>query len=562
MRIYQLTAACFTIMAALTVTSCASNDSLEANVNPIEVTPTAKATTPTLVFNFITPNSDALHYTRAVGDPIADEQDEAAITSLWMYEFDASTGNLIYKQNISSVITDATQHTSTYTYKPETTDASYEYTNNDARQFVFVANHDVSASMNTIADELSTGITSTLTDLKGLMTTQLVDGSLNGKSVWEDISSTKYIPMTAFAILNNSDVIPMKVKDNETTPTPISVDVKLTRIVARIDVVNNTPNLEVTSIKLVKAADKSYLLHKDDNTIPTATKVSMTFDAASQFASPRDATPYKDMYDDSYIADFLIPDNANHIDYTPSKWAPATLDNVVLKNVKLEQAFYVYEDIERTGTTADAPAECLHIQVRGILEGIAVSYNIPFSVDLIEGNSFNDGVDTRDGFAIKRNNLYTVWLGDGKPAPVNTSVRAKIRVLDWKKQEVNDEFDDRIFKLDANGTSATMASDYISTKVINISDAAVTTGNEFKLTTDYTQVVITAVTVNSRDANGNSTDWLTATKSTDKIILFEATANTGTASRSASVKVEYTVDVAGTPVVQTPIEYTIIQAAP
>ncbi len=566
MRIYHLTAAAFALMAALTVTSCANSDSLEANVKPEVVKPATRVTAPTFVFNFITPNSDPLHYTRAVGDDIPDDQEEAAIASLWMYEFDASTGNLIYKKDITTVINDATQHTSTYTYQPEVTDATYEYTNNDARQFVFVANHDVSASMKTVAEieAAGSGTASTLTNLKALTTTQLVEpavGNLNGKSVWEEISSTKYIPMTAFAILNNSDVIPMKVKDNETTPTPISVDVKLTRIVARIDVVNNTPNLEVTSIKLVKAADQSYLLHKDDNTIPTSTKVSMVFDAASQFASPRDTKPYKDLFDNSYRADFLIPDDVNHIDHTASKWEPATLDDVVLKEVKLEQAFYVYEDIARTGTLTEAPAECLHIQVRGRLEGIDVSYNIPFSVDLVDGTSWT-AADTRDGIAIKRNNLYTVWLGDGKPAPVNTMVRAKIKVQDWKKQIVNDEFDDRIFKLDANGTTATMATDYISTKVINISDAAVAAGSEFMLKTDYSQVKITDVTVNSRDKDGNSTNWLTATKSDDKTILFTATANTGTAARSASVKVEYTVEVGGSPVVQTPIEYTIIQAAP
>ena len=363
--------------------------------------------------------------------------------------------------------------------------------------------------------------------------------------------------MTAYAMVNNSDVISMQ----EDTNTPIAADVELTRIVARIDVINDTPNLTISSVKLVKSSNKSYILPKADGSVASDAKVSMTF-AATQFPSadntaiPTQTKPYWDNNSSAQtysLSTFEVPSaNINASEYAQTPTVDCIHDNWV----KLEQAFYVYEDLEHaqegTAPNYTVSDQVLCLQVRGTLEGIDVSYNIPFTKNLIK----NETNSEKDGFAIQRNNVYTVWLGDGKPAPVNTQVNAKIQVKKWDKQQVDDQFDDRVFKLIATfpaGYSATALT--TSTKEIALTSAAV---SDLILASEYDEVVVTAVTKNSVNS-----DWLTLMNYLDGSSVWKGTkisaeANTGATARSASFKIAYTVS----GVAQTPIEYTVTQAAP
>ena len=544
MKKSMLTAAAASAMlAAMTFTACSSNDAVDAVTQPV----VEQQKAPTIVFNLIAPDRSGLHYTRAT---TADMDDEAAIGSLHMYEFDAATGALVADAvDLSSVISSPSSGSSAkdyqYTYTPSGTNA-----NNNARQYVFIANYDLSSTI-TVANS------STLDDLKGQMTTALTDGSLNGRSVWNNVSGTDYIPMTAYAMVNNSDVISMQ----ENTSSPIAADVVLTRIVARIDVINDTPNLTISSVKLVKSSNKSYILPKADGSVASGAKVSMTF-AATQFPSadntaiPTQTKPYWDNNSSAQtysLSTFEVPSaNINALEYAQTPTVDCIHDNWV----KLAQAFYVYEDVEHAqeGTDPDYTVsdQVLCLQVRGTLEGIDVSYNIPFTKNLIKGGSATE----LDGFAIERNNVYTVWLGDGKPAPVNTQVNAKIQVKKWDKQQVDDEFDDRVFQLIATfptGYDATALT--TSTKEIALTSAAV---SDLILASTYDEVVVTAVTINSVNS-----DWLSLTNYLDgssvwKGTKISATANTGATARSASFKIAY--NVSG--VAQTPIEYTVTQAAP
>lgn len=530
------------MLAAMTFTACSSNDAVDAVTQPV----VEQQKAPTIVFNLIAPDRSALHYTRAT---TADMDDEAGIGSLHMYEFDAATGKLV--ANAVDVLTGLTPSGSSakdyeYTYTPTGTNM-----NNNARQYVFIANYDLTSTI-TVANE------STLDNLKAQMTTALTDGSLNGRSVWNDVSGTKYIPMTAYAMVNNSDVISMQ----EDYSTPIAADVVLTRIVARIDVINDTPNLTISSVKLVKSSNKSYILPKADGSVASDAKVSMTFDttqfpSADNTAIPTQTKPYWDNKsgEQKYsLSTFRVPD-AN-IDQDKYAQTSPTVDCIGDNWVKLEQAFYVYEDLARSqvddgGGNYSVDANVLCLQVRGTLEGIDVSYNIPFTKNLIK----NETNSEKDGFAIQRNNVYTVWLGDGKPAPVNTQVNAKIQVKKWDKQQVDDQFDDRVFKLIAPfpGTYTATALT-TSTKEIALTNAAV---SDLILASEYDEVVVTAVTKNSVNS-----EWLTLTdyevSSVKKGVKIEATANNtaGATKRSASFKIAYSVS--GTP--QTPIEYTVTQA--
>ena len=545
MKKSMLTAAAASAMlAAMTFTACSSNDAVDAVTQPV----VEQQKAPTIVFSLIAPDRSGLHYTRAI---TADMDDEAAIGSLHMYEFDAATGALgANAVDLSSVISSPSSGSSAkdyqYTYTPSGTN-----TNNNARQYVFIANYDLSSTI-TVAGN------STLNDLKGQMTTALTDGSLNGRSVWNDVSGTKYIPMTAYAMVNNSDVISMQ----ESTSTPIAADVVLTRIVARIDVINDTPNLTISSVKLVKSSNKSYILPKADGSVASDAKVSMTFDA-TQFPSvdntaiPTQAKPYWDNKSSAQtysLSTFEVPSaNINASEYAQTPTVDCIHDNWV----KLAQAFYVYEDeahaqVDDGGGNYSVDANVLCLQVRGTLEGIDVSYNIPFTKNLIKDETNSE----KDGFAIQRNNVYTVWLGDGKPAPVNTQVNAKIQVKKWDKQQVDDQFDDRVFKLIAPfpGTYTATALT-TSTKEIALTSAAV---SDLILASTYDEVVVTAVTINSVNS-----DWLSLTNYLDgssvwKGTKISATANTGATARSASFKIAYNVSGEA----QTPIEYTVTQAAP
>ena len=545
MKKSMLTAAAASAMlAAMTFTACSSNDAVDAVTQPV----VEQQKAPTIVFSLIAPDRSGLHYTRAI---TAVMDDEAAIGSLHMYEFDAATGALVANAvDLSSVISSPSSGSSAkdyqYTYTPSGTN-----TNNNARQYVFIANYDLSSTI-TVAGN------STLNDLKGQMTTALTDGSLNGRSVWNDVSGTKYIPMTAYAMVNNSDVISMQ----ESTSTPIAADVVLTRIVARIDVINDTPNLTISSVKLVKSSNKSYILPKADGSVASDAKVSMTFDA-TQFPSvdntaiPTQAKPYWDNNSSAQtysLSTFEVPSaNINASEYAQTPTVDCIHDNWV----KLAQAFYVYEDeahaqVDDGGGNYSVDANVLCLQVRGTLEGIDVSYNIPFTKNLIKDETNSE----KDGFAIQRNNVYTVWLGDGKPAPVNTQVNAKIQVKKWDKQQVDDQFDDRVFKLIAPfpGTYTATALT-TSTKEIALTSAAV---SDLILASTYDEVVVTAVTINSVNS-----DWLSLTNYLDgssvwKGTKISATANTGATARSASFKIAYNVSGEA----QTPIEYTVTQAAP
>ncbi|MBR1503074.1 MAG: hypothetical protein IJ618_04220 [Prevotella sp.] len=605
MKKNKLTVLAFAALAAITFSACAGDTDV---VNISEPTPENPArTSPTFVFKLSVPSNTSLHYnkTRAVGDNIADIDEEATIKSLYMYEFNAATDELVNKVDITSIILTNPEGTTggitagtasltakdyVYEYKP-----GVKLTYNDARQFLFVANYpDLATSVNTIADYEAdnTKAITTLTAVKSMVTDALT-ATIDQKSVWKNIESTDVLPMTAFAMLNNSDVIPVS-ELNVDGDNVVTTTVDLTRIVARIDVVNNTPDLVIEEVKLIKANDRSYLLAETETTtrsdLPAGnTKVTMAFEKTKVIAPATSATPYLDSYETTpgtpdYLSTFEIPIDNNHIQ------APDPVTQVVVaKNVKLEQAFYIYEDIERpqvdTGQTDDesnpiykVADDVLRIQVRGTLKGIPVSYNIPFSKDLVENAAPGTA---KDGIAIKRNNLYTVMLGDGKAAPIQTGVKFKIQVLDWKQQEVTDYFDASIFKIydetidnslnnsTTVGDSENEAEMVISTKTINVVQGTAGTPIEFVIASPYSEVntVVAALQSVNNDAELHD-DWITIEPldadgsgdptSANKGYKVTIQPNTdGTPDvRNASIKVQYKVNTTQ----QTNITYTIVQA--
>lgn len=569
MRIYRLTVLAISALAAMTFSSCSNEVDVVNAESPFEEVNTS----PTIVFNLIAPSGSALHYTRAVGDDIADVDAEATIEDLRMYEFDAATGALIDKVDLTSILSSPASGTTakdyTYSYAP-----SGNLTNNDARQYLFVANY------SSLYSDVTVDVT-TLSDVRDMITTALSGTSLNQKSVW-NTETNEVIPMTAFAMLNNSDVIPME-ELNDAGTNVVTTTVNLTRIVARIDVVNNTPGLVINELILVKANNESYLLPKTNNStgvvsIPSSdtdfSKVSITFDDAEVISPATQAAPYLDTYDDSYLGTFEIPLDANHVNLTNLADITYT-GSVVEKNVKLEQAFYVYEDIARDNESGNAPAEALHLQVRGTLNEIAVSYNIPFTNDLVEGAASGTA---KDGFAIKRNNLYTVVLGDGKKSPVHTEVQAQIRVLNWDQEVVTDYFDASVFKIyDGATTNAGVATAAtgddeaamtISTKTINVVQGTAGTDIEFVIASPYSEVSDVVATVQSVDGQTLTQTWVTVTSldgtpANNKGYKVTVSPNTGTSPtvRSSSIKIEYKVTPSGgSATTQTPITYTLIQA--
>ena len=181
------------------------------------------------------------------------------------------------------------------------------------------------------------------------------------------------IAMSGIARSNSNDIV---------TITPgVKCEVSLRRIVARVDVQNNTPNLVIGSIELLNAAPRGYLFPHD----PVA--------AASE----------------SYITEAMNAEVALGTTYDEQK--------------DLKKVFYLYERHNEDGNGAE----------------IKITYTVNSSKGEVVV-PFRKTSDTKEFVDVERNTLYTVVLGNGDPVTTN-EVKFSLRIEDWNVVDMDEAVD-------------------------------------------------------------------------------------------------------------------------
>ena len=479
------------------------------------------AVTRSIVFNISLPTGDPVHVKTRTAIQDAAEYD---IKSLHLLVFDAATDKLksINAVNLTDDVTSVGFGTGddykyTYTWDP-TTDGT-------TCRFLMVANEDVA---NIAAIAVNNTWDQVLAAVSSASRTLTADASL--ATVFDE--DTKGLPMTGVAYYNvgtaKNEIIPL----DKSSASAITVNVDLTRVVARIDVYNKTPNLFITGIKLVHANPQSYLTpHKDGSDItdiPTSmTKVGGATGGLGLYNNVWDTT------------------NSYEVGATNPMTGSSTDDGT-----PLHKAFYCYEDEVYTNADAAAlEAEALAIQVTGRIgtsynAGVDVFYQIPFT-DAYLATPVADNKSVE----IKRNYLYKVIIGDGSEVSVNSRIRATLTVADWDATAVPTTFEDALFYSAPIAAVGTYNRD---TRLITLaSNAAVTSDGSandltIKVTDTYSssvnitgvEVLTTGSTWKAHDDAGG-TGWLTAAFTSAKTVTLTATANDSGAARIGSVRITY-----------------------
>lgn len=499
--------------------------------------------TRSVVFNISLPTGDPVHVKTRTA---IQDNAEYAIKSLHLLVFDAATDKLKSINAITltgagaTAVADGDDYKYTYTWDPSTDGTTC--------RFLMVANEDVANIAAIVVDNTWDQVLAAVSSASRTFT---AGASL--ATVFDETS--KGLPMTGVAYYNvgtaKNEIIPL---DNSTADA-ITVQVDLTRVVARIDVYNKTPNLYITGICLVHANPQSYLMpHKDGSDItdiPTSmTKVGGATGGLLPYNSEWDAT--------------------NH--YTVGTTNPMT-GSATDDGTPLKKAFYCYEDEVYTNADAAAlEAEALAVQITGRIgtsyaDGVDVFYQIPFTTAKLATPLADD-----KSVEIKRNYLYKVIIGDGSEVSVNSRIRASLTVADWTATAVNTTFEDALFYSAPVVAVGTYNRD---TKLITLaSDAAVTSdGGANDLTIKVTDTYSSSVTITGIEVltegstwkaydDAGGTGWLTAALTDTKTVTLTATANASGSARLGSVRITYSY-VDGSDVTQTgaKIVFSVMQPA-
>ena len=459
------------MLSALTITSCTSSDDVTVN-SPGN----GDTDVPKIVFNIKTPIGDPLVYQRTRG---IQTDEEAAVQELWMFEIDAATDKLaadpvkVIDNGAVATPTDATVTTTgtggdiviTYT---ET--AARELTSADkeqlARRFVFVANDEPKKTDGTTSfakNDTYTALVQAIAAKAFQNTTDLAAGSTQSTDdIWNEINSTKVLPMSGDAVAGGSKVIYIEKKD-----ATINTTVELTRAVARIDVVNLTPKLTITGMRLMKSNSRGYLipqmgvdLKTPSYAYPTTTAgAAHNAEEASNILVSANATK-ENFYEDASSNKYFTPKLA--VDGNVKKNASGEFEGA-----KQSRAFYIYEGAPASYTDGTSTEEdAMHLQVYGTLfDGVPVYYNIPFTDKYNKAYLPTDPQYTANKpVVIKRNNIYTVEIGDGYKTSATTDVKMSFSVANWVVQNMEEKIDTEIFKyLDDNDAPDVADDEYAST---------------------------------------------------------------------------------------------------
>lgn len=464
------------MLAATGLSSCVSET--ETTANDVE-----QAQTRSVVFNIQLPNGDPYHVTRAGDTP----DFENKLNSLYLLTFDAATDLLATSPvDIAGATLDATYDGTNFQYTYDASDTPAA-----AYRFMLVANEDVSDFV----------VGTAMTDVENRIMTKsaLILSSTNQA---EQTAFASGLPMFGIATLANQEheIIPL---DNQGSGATVAVDVTMTRIVARIDVINMAEGLAITKLALKHANPNGYL---KPHVVSTKVKVPASMTKVDGIE------PYTDLPTGGLLGPTSAPDPGN----------------------KLAKAFYIYEEEELA--TADL-GNALTLQVTGNISGIPVFYEVPF----IDAN-LETPANNNLGIQLKRNHIYTVKIGDGSPVTVNTKIKMTFNVAQWENgTDVSKNYSPEIFVSTDTEFDAT-------TQVYKITNAAKTL--DLHVAAQYSSVEIEGVEVmlvnewgTKVTITGNQTgaagDWIQVTYTDNKNVSIDVAANGTGATRTGSVRITY-----------------------
>lgn len=208
---------------------------------------------------------------------------------------------------------------------------------------------------------------------------------ISGRIYATDATTTATgLPMTAMAKVGVEEAF-------DITPLGADLTASLQRIMARIDVYNNTPNLTITDMKVTHAAATGYLFSQEN-------------------VAPADVSYYTLKPTTGEYSDDIM--NGNGLPYVKEEEEEQTVNANTHKHV-----FYLYE--QQNGP--DASAE------------VVIVYKLTIGDKKVEKvGSISIPLKTNDGYInTTRNNLYTIKIGDGKP--VQDEVNVQLIVNDWEQ---------------------------------------------------------------------------------------------------------------------------------
>ena len=322
-----------------------------------------------ITFTLATPGSEGVIYPRSATRATHDAA-EYAVRQLTLLVYDAtdtSAPKFLRKHDMTSDVTLYDNGNGTYTFSLEAPISDM----NAKRKFVFVVNDDAAVA--------ATAAGSAEADLhETAATVELADGDTADKLAEADAG----IAMSGTATADGQNEV-------ITIVPGVKCEVKLTRIVARVDVQNNTPNMTLESAVLVGAATRGYLF------------------AQAPLSAP--------------VADRIVLGSNATVDLTEEH--PALKPGEVFAPKTFRKTFYAYE---RPNTAGDYAAVRITYRVndsKGTVE-------VPFI--RTEAGGAQTPVD------IERNHLYTVVLGNGKPVTTN-EVQFTFKVEDWNTVEMPEE---------------------------------------------------------------------------------------------------------------------------
>ena len=322
-----------------------------------------------ITFTLATPGSEGVIYPRSATRATHDAA-EYAVRQLTLLVYDAtdtSAPKFLRKHDMTSDITLYDNGNGTYTFSLEAPISDM----NAKRKFVFVVNDDAAVA--------ATAAGSAEADLhETAATVELADSDTADKLAEADAG----IAMSGTATADGQNQV-------ITIVPGVKCEVKLTRIVARVDVQNNTPNMTLESAVLVGTATRGYLF------------------AQAPLSAP--------------VADRIVLGSNATVDLTEEH--PALKPGEVFAPKTFRKTFYAYE---RPNTAGDYAAVRITYRVndsKGTVE-------VPFI--RTETGGAQTPVD------IERNHLYTVVLGNGKPVTTN-EVQFTFKVEDWNTVEMPEE---------------------------------------------------------------------------------------------------------------------------
>lgn len=373
-----------------------------------------------ITFTIATPGSEGVIYPNQRATRATHDQTEWAINQMSLLVYDATeeaTPKFLRKHDLATDISLYDNGNGTYTFSIEAPIADL----NAKRKFVFVINDDTAVA------ETAVGSTE-----EALHTATTASIALNDNDTADKLADADNgIAMSGTATTDGVNEV--------VTITPgLKCQVKLTRIVARIDIQNNTPNMTLESAILVKAAKQGYIFKQEAISTPTDDRITLGSNANVDITAQHPV---------------LGPDDT---------FTPKTFNKV----------FYTYE---RPNTTEDYAA----VRIAYRLNDSKGTIEVPFIRTEVGG--------TQTPVDITRNSLYTIVLGNGEPVETNP-LTFSIKVEDWNVVEMPEEIGPGIDELDPESQAALNAALKVNMFTAN---HVKTLDKDSKKVTFYTSVIPT-----------------------------------------------------------------------